>query len=103
MLSRCPHHATASTARPRFFFFQAADGIRAATVTGVQTCALPISLWRAKYPGHPGLRISVNVSGVQLREPGFVEEVAQALAAAQLDGAGLTLEITETSLMESFD
>src|SRR6266542_2877166 len=25
------------------FFFQAADGIRAATVTGVQTCALPIS------------------------------------------------------------
>src|SRR6266852_6851783 len=26
------------------FFFQAEDGIRAATVTGVQTCALPI--WR---------------------------------------------------------
>src|SRR5438128_10364756 len=25
------------------FFFQAEDGIRAATVTGVQTCALPIS------------------------------------------------------------
>src|SRR5271169_4158927 len=27
----------------RFFFFQAEDGIRDATVTGVQTCALPIS------------------------------------------------------------
>src|SRR5436305_10061370 len=27
-----------------FFFFQAEDGIRAADVTGVQTCALPISL-----------------------------------------------------------
>src|SRR6266542_5059700 len=26
-----------------FFFFQAEDGIRGATVTGVQTCALPIS------------------------------------------------------------
>src|SRR5207245_8514760 len=26
-----------------FFFFQAEDGIRDATVTGVQTCALPIS------------------------------------------------------------
>src|SRR5215470_18180957 len=25
-----------------FFFFQAEDGIREATVTGVQTCALPI-------------------------------------------------------------
>src|SRR5207248_6984199 len=28
-----------------FFFFQAEDGIRDRTVTGVQTCALPI--WRA--------------------------------------------------------
>src|SRR5215813_14892796 len=27
---------------PRFFFFQAEDGIRGADVTGVQTCALPI-------------------------------------------------------------
>src|SRR6266478_3659169 len=26
-----------------FFFFQAEDGIRGLTVTGVQTCALPIS------------------------------------------------------------
>src|SRR5437879_13619112 len=28
----------------RFFFFQAEDGIRGTSVTGVQTCALPISL-----------------------------------------------------------
>src|SRR6267143_2583524 len=27
-----------------FFFFQAEDGIRDVTVTGVQTCALPISI-----------------------------------------------------------
>src|SRR2546427_5744823 len=27
----------------QFFFFQAEDGIRDLTVTGVQTCALPIS------------------------------------------------------------
>src|SRR6266568_7960738 len=27
-----------------FFFFQAEDGIRDGTVTGVQTCALPISV-----------------------------------------------------------
>src|SRR2546422_2659716 len=30
-----------------FFFFQAEDGIRDVAVTGVQTCALPISLARA--------------------------------------------------------
>src|SRR5689334_24137258 len=29
-----------------FFFFQAEDGIRDGTVTGVQTCALPI--WKAR-------------------------------------------------------
>src|SRR2546429_5171313 len=28
-----------------FFFFQAEDGIRDVAVTGVQTCALPISIW----------------------------------------------------------
>src|SRR2546430_10898464 len=28
-----------------FFFFQAEDGIRELTVTGVQTCALPILQW----------------------------------------------------------
>src|SRR2546427_10749972 len=33
-----------------FFFFQAEDGIRDLTVTGVQTCALPICVRR---PGHP--------------------------------------------------
>src|SRR3989475_3981330 len=34
--------AAASRACVLFFFFQAEDGIRDLTVTGVQTCALPI-------------------------------------------------------------
>src|SRR2546430_9098528 len=36
-----------------FFFFQAEDGIRVLTVTGVQTCALPIyrDLARNRVPG----------------------------------------------------
>src|SRR5687768_17714547 len=33
-----------------FFFFQAEDGIRDVAVTGVQTCALPISLGAALPP-----------------------------------------------------
>src|SRR5207253_8558159 len=43
-----------------FFFFQAEDGIRDGHVTGVQTCALPISAvahgtdcWRAGENDHP--------------------------------------------------
>src|SRR2546430_10213444 len=34
-----------------FFFFQAEDGIRDLTVTGVQTCALPIFLWQLEVEG----------------------------------------------------
>src|SRR2546430_3677507 len=34
-----------------FFFFQAEDGIRDLTVTGVQTCALPICLIAVVRPG----------------------------------------------------
>ena len=37
------------------FFFQAEDGIRHTSVTGVQTCALPISYYgpEKEYHGHP--------------------------------------------------
>src|SRR5256885_8992886 len=37
----------------QFFFFQAEDGIRDYKVTGVQTCALPISLGRVKMLEEP--------------------------------------------------
>src|SRR5690554_3079293 len=37
------YHVSAKERTSIFFFFQAADGIRDADVTGVQTCALPIS------------------------------------------------------------
>src|SRR2546430_9553713 len=40
---RDPTAYQSSRTRGRFFFFQAEDGIRDLTVTGVQTCALPIS------------------------------------------------------------
>src|SRR5207249_7709620 len=41
------------------FFFQAEDGIRARNVTGVQTCALPISLARATI-GQMVIRIALQ-------------------------------------------
>src|SRR2546427_6958559 len=44
-----------------FFFFQAEDGIRDLTVTGVQTCALPILAsplpFRVLFPRLPGLAV----------------------------------------------
>src|SRR2546427_7394877 len=56
-----------------FFFFQAEDGIRDLTVTGVQTCALPICAAgraeRARRPqgGRPCLRAGDGRRGPQRR------------------------------------
>src|SRR2546430_5011878 len=46
-----------------FFFFQAEDGIRDLTVTGVQTCALPISEYTKKL----GLELDLNARGMGMR------------------------------------
>src|SRR5690625_6274036 len=43
-----------------YFFFQAEDGIRDGHVTGVQTCALPISLGDHIPDPHTGKRISAQ-------------------------------------------
>src|SRR5437879_10936110 len=43
-----------------FFFFQAEDGIRDTSVTGVQTCALPISRFPIKQAS-----IAVVLSGLE--------------------------------------
>jgi diguanylate cyclase (GGDEF)-like protein len=58
-----------------------------------------IALWRTRYPAYDWLYVSVNVSGVQLREAAIVDEVDAALRAAELDPAHLMLEMTETVLM----
>ncbi len=54
--------------------------------------------WRAA--GLPVVRIAVNVSPLQLRNRGFVAEIAQAIAIDPQAAAGLELEITESVIME---
>ncbi|MBY0339444.1 MAG: EAL domain-containing protein [Acetobacteraceae bacterium] len=49
------------------------------------------------------LRIAVNVSPAQLRMPGFVEVVQDALRCSGLEPARLELEITESVLMQQTD
>src|SRR5437870_11891515 len=45
-----------------FFFFQAEDGIRGGHVTGVQTCALPISMVRGgKWVRDAGIRLLLDI------------------------------------------
>src|SRR6266404_8539326 len=70
-----------------FFFFQAEDGIRDKLVTGVQTCALPISIeiWvKAKNPGgHLKPGTSVQVSMIARSVPDALTVPAEALLTEQ--------------------
>src|SRR2546422_3675406 len=59
-----------SVALKQFFFFQAEDGIRDVAVTGVQTCALPISSALTATDDCVRLRLVCRAS-VQLRQPQF--------------------------------
>ena len=55
--------------------------------------------WRSA--GLAALRIAVNVSPLQLRHRGFIDEVRQAISIDAHAAAGLELEITESLLMEN--
>jgi diguanylate cyclase (GGDEF)-like protein/PAS domain S-box-containing protein len=54
--------------------------------------------WRVA--GLPAVRIAVNVSALQLRSPGFIEEIKRAISIDAHAAAGLELEITESLIME---
>jgi EAL domain-containing protein (putative c-di-GMP-specific phosphodiesterase class I) len=56
--------------------------------------------WEAGGQLEPSLGLSVNLSPRQLREPELPSRVAQSLARSGLDPGRLTLEITETSVVD---
>ena len=53
--------------------------------------------------GHRGLRVSVNVSTLQLMKADFADSVKATLLSTGLDPYALTLEITETAMMRTWD
>ena len=57
-----------------------------------------LGLWQ-KQSGLAGLRLSVNVSALQLRQPDFVDQVLDALQRSGVEGHRLTLELTESVLL----
>lgn len=54
----------------------------------------------ARMPGYENLRLSVNVSARQFRQPDFVRELAAALHRSGARADMLTLELTESALLE---
>ena len=65
----------------------------------LRTACAQAAAWSAR-AGHRHVRVAVNVSVRQLQHPAFVSHVAEALGETGLDPALLTLEITETMLVE---
>jgi diguanylate cyclase (GGDEF)-like protein len=53
--------------------------------------------------GLPAVRIAVNVSPLQLRDPNFVAQIEEAVSVAADAAAGLQLEITESVIMQDIN
>jgi EAL domain-containing protein (putative c-di-GMP-specific phosphodiesterase class I) len=58
------------------------------------------ALWQRRYGDQAPSRVCVNVSPLQLRQAGFVHEVATVLQESGLPGTSLCLELTESAVME---
>ena len=65
----------------------------------LQAACRQAASWRSE--GHSRLGVSVNISAKQLASRSLPAEVTQALAGAALDATALTLEITESMLLDS--
>jgi EAL domain-containing protein (putative c-di-GMP-specific phosphodiesterase class I) len=86
-----------------------ADFIPAAEATGLivpigawtlrEACQRGVA-WRSRQPAGSTIGVAVNVSGRQLRDPGFVADVRDALERSGLEPHALLLELTETLLLE---
>jgi len=64
----------------------------------IEAASAQLALWRSQ--GHPALGVSVNVSTLQLRDPGLLQALERCLAQHQLPAGALELELTESVLMD---
>jgi diguanylate cyclase (GGDEF)-like protein len=64
----------------------------------LRTACAQVQAWQAQ--GYQPIRIAVNLSGHQLRQPAILAKVAQALEDTALSPAHLELEITESTIMQ---
>ncbi|MDJ0557428.1 MAG: EAL domain-containing protein [Microcoleaceae cyanobacterium MO_207.B10] len=59
--------------------------------------------WQAKYPQAKNLKISVNLSGKQLKQKNIIKVINQVIESTGIKPENLKLEITESMLMENQD
>ncbi|BAY37776.1 hypothetical protein NIES2111_21170 [Nostoc sp. NIES-2111] len=69
----------------------------------MRTACQQLAAWQIAFPSLSTMRVSVNLSAQDLRRSDLLEEIDQVLAQTQLDGHCLTLEITESMLIEDIE
>ncbi len=88
-----------------------ADFMQAAEDTGfilplgqwvLQDACRQLAEWRRE-PALQRMRLSVNISALQLRQPDFVQQVDDAVTRSGIDAGLLTLELTESVLVHDMD
>lgn len=67
-----------------------------------QACG-QLQRWRQQVPDFAGVGLSVNVSAVQLKEARFIQQLDDILEEFHMNGQQLTLELTESLLVQDID
>ncbi len=66
---------------------------------GLETACRQLAIWQNKYPQYSSLKMSVNISGIQLQNLRIIEFIDHIIRQTGLDFHHLKLEITESILM----
>ena len=69
----------------------------------LREACLQTSQWQRAHLDQPPLKVSVNLSAVQLNDPALLSKVARALSESGLQPAQLCLEVTETALINDLE
>ncbi len=69
----------------------------------LSTACQQLATWNKKFPSRQPLKISINLSAQDLRKVNLIEEIDLVLTKTGLHGQVLTLEITESMLIEDIN
>jgi diguanylate cyclase (GGDEF)-like protein/PAS domain S-box-containing protein len=69
----------------------------------LQAACEQVATWQQQFPAMADIRISVNLSGHDLRQPHLVDTIRQILRQTKLPATSLTLEVTESMLIENIE
>jgi len=69
----------------------------------MQTACRQMAQWRSQFPHLRSLKVSVNLSGQDLSQPDLVQQVRHTLTQTALAPEALTLELTESMLIENVE